>query len=736
MAFQFITIPVKGMTCASCVATIEKQIKKIEGVQEVSANLALENVSISYDPDKTSPAEFVEKILKAGYQTPLSSSQSANSSSVTFEEMNVSKLRQVWIAALPILIFGIFFNNFRPGQFLSFFITVYLMVFPARYIYKKAWRQLKSLTPAMESLVAISTLAALIFSAVILWIPAMHGGHLWFETPAMIIAFVMTGKFLEERAKRQSAASLQKLKEIQPNKARVIRNGQEIEIEVASAMTNDRVLVKAYEMIPVDGKILIGSSHIDESSITGESMPRFKTKGDEVYAGTRCLEGALTLLVTRSPSETVLANVIAAVTRALSTKAPAQRLADRIAGVFVPVALLISLISFAAWMFFQKEGQFAMALTAMVNVLIIACPCALGLATPTALVAAIGKAALNGILFKDGKTIEKTATTSLVAFDKTGTLTLGRPVIKDHYLDSSNHPDLLQWIAVFCAMEKASHHPLSNYLVSYLQNIFPSFNLPFIEQQVEVIPGKGVIYKNHGQIFRLGSLQWMRSEGTDISQDMQIILEEWQNHAFALVIFAIEHKAIMALAAGDALRTDAADCVKLLKKQGIRSIMLTGDHKTSAKIIAEQVGIPTFYAELLPDDKRKIIDDYMKKGETVLMIGDGINDAEAMASAQISATLGNSTSLALDLAGITLTHRKLLHLPAAIQLSRTTRRIIRQNLMWAFLYNVLCIPIAAGLLYPFTGELLNPMIAAAAMSVSSVLVVSNSLRIKKIKLAI
>ncbi|KUK57517.1 MAG: Heavy metal translocating P-type ATPase [Bacteroidetes bacterium 38_7] len=655
MVYQFITIPVQGMTCASCVATIEKQIKKIDGVNEVSANLALENVSISYDSDKTSPPEFIEGILKAGYKTPLASSNN-KTSSVLFEEVNKRNLLQVWIGAIPIVIFGMFFHDFRPGQYLSFILAIFLMAFPGRYIFKKAWHQLKILTPAMESLVALSTLTALIFSVFTLFIPAMHNGHLWFETPAMIIAFIMTGKYLEEKAKRQSAASLQKLKDIQPTKAKVIRNGKEIELDVSDVQLNDRVLVRAYEVIPVDGKILIGSSHINESSITGEPMPRFKTKGDDVYAGSICQEGALTLLVNKEPSETVLSSIISAVTHALSSKAPAQRLADRIAGVFVPIVLVISLISFAAWMIFQKDGQFTMALTAMVNVLIIACPCALGLATPTALVAAIGKAALNGILFRDGETLEKTATTSLVAFDKTGTLTLGKPEVKDHYVIPENLAELPQWIPVFCAMEKASHHPLAEYVVNYLQQLFPPNEQLAIDHQVEIIPGKGVIYRNLDQVFRLGSLQWLQ--------------------------------------------------------------------KT------------TVFAECLPADKRKILEDYSSKGQTVLMIGDGINDAEALAYAHISATLGNSTSLALDLSGITLTHGKLLHLPLSIHLARFTRKIIHQNLVWTFVYNVLCIPIAAGVLFPFTGQLLNPMIAAAAMSISSIMVVSNSLRIKKLNLQI
>ncbi|HQQ02713.1 MAG TPA: heavy metal translocating P-type ATPase [Bacteroidales bacterium] len=735
MAYQFITIPVQGMTCASCVATIEKQIKKIDGVKEVSANLALENVSISYDSDKTSPPEFIEGILRAGYKTPLASSNN-KTSSVLFEEVNKRNLLQVWIGAIPVVIFGMFFHDFRPGQYLSFILAIFLMAFPGRYIFKKAWHQLKILTPAMESLVALSTLTALIFSAFTLFIPAMHNGHLWFETPAMIIAFIMTGKYLEEKAKRQSAASLQKLKDIQPTKAKVIRNGKEIELDVSDVQLNDRVLVRAYEVIPVDGKILIGSSHINESSITGEPMPRFKTKGDEVYAGSICQEGALTLLVNKEPSETVLSSIISAVTHALSSKAPAQRLADRIAGVFVPVVLVISLISFAAWMIFQKDGQFTMALTAMVNVLIIACPCALGLATPTALVAAIGKAALNGILFRDGETLEKTATTSLVAFDKTGTLTLGKPEVKDHYVIPENLADLPQWIPVFCAMEKASHHPLAEYVVNYLQQLFPPNEQLAIDHQVEIIPGKGVIYRNLDQVFRLGSIQWLQKEQIEISEEMDKIIEDWLKRAYTLVVFSVNKKAVMILAAGDTLRPDAPSCVNALKKQGISSIMLTGDHEVSARVIAQKAGITTVFAECLPADKRKILEDYSSKGQTVLMIGDGINDAEALAYAHISATLGNSTSLALDLSGITLTHGKLLHLPLSIHLARFTRKIIHQNLVWAFVYNVLCIPIAAGVLFPFTGQLLNPMIAAAAMSISSIMVVSNSLRIKKLNLQI
>lgn len=725
---SFITLPVEGMTCASCVASVEKAIKSLEGVQEASANLALGNVSVTFDPEKVTMQSLVEKIQEAGYGSPLAAGSVGQTPKSSAEgEITLRQLGLIYLLALPVFVFGMFLHHFGPGQYISFVLTSLLILFPARLLFVRAWSQFKHRAPAMDLLVALSTLTAYLLSVVYLFISPGSSGHLWFETPAMLLAFVLTGRYLEGRARRQSTAAVNSLRRLQPEIVTVIRNGQPVSLPAGEVMVNDRVLVMPFGVVPVDGTILKGETEIDESTITGEPLPVPKKKGDAVLAGTRNLEGTLTVLVTRRQGETLLDGIISSVARSLAAKAPVQQLADRIAGVFVPVVLGLAVLTWEVWMI--ATGNPVQAFTFAITVLIIACPCALGLATPTALVAAAGTAARHGFLFRNGEIMEKAGQITVAAFDKTGTLTTGEPSIKAHAgVDALSPEDA----SIFLTMEKISQHPLARPVAETLENLTGRRMLPEIQHDVKVIPGKGLSYLAPAGInYRIQSLYSLRQENFSIREDWASLAENFENEGYTVVAGTKANQLLWLMAAGDTLREDARETVDRLHQMHIRTLLLTGDQPSAAHKMAEQAGIKEIYAGLMPAQKKNILESLRQAGEKVLMTGDGINDAEALATADVSVAMARGSTLALDIAGITLIGDHLTSVAKAIQLSRFTRTIIRQNLFWAFFYNVLCLPLAAGLLQPFTGFTLNPMIAGAAMSLSSVMVVTNSLRITR-----
>ncbi|MGC8866474.1 MAG: heavy metal translocating P-type ATPase [Bacteroidales bacterium] len=728
MSRTFLTLPVEGMTCASCVATVEKAVKSLEGIEEASANLALGNVSITYDPDKVDPQHLVQKIQEAGYRSSLASESKTKANESAREgEISLRQLGLIYLLALPVFVFGMFFHPFRPGQYISFVLTSLLLLIPARLLFIRAWNQVKHRAPAMDLLVALSTLTAYLLSAINLFSSSESTGHLWFETPAMLIAFVLTGRYLEGRARRQSTAAVNSLRRLQPETITVIRNGQPISIQAAEVVINDRVLVMPFELVPVDGIILKGETEIDESTITGEPLPIRKKKGDVVLAGTRNLEGMLTVLVTRPQGETLLDGIISSVARSLAAKAPVQQLADRIAGVFVPVVLVLAAVTWASWMI--ASGNPVQAFTFAITVLIIACPCALGLATPTALVAAAGTAARHGFLFRNGEIMEKAGLTTVAAFDKTGTLTTGEPTIKMHAgLDTLNSEDA----SIFMTMEKSSLHPLAHPVAEIIEKQANGRMLAEIQHEIQVIPGRGLSYTSASGInYRIQSLYTLKEENFQLNQDWASLATPMEEEGYTIIAGIKGTQLLWLMAAGDTLRKEARETVDMLHQRGIRTLLLTGDQPSAAKKMALQAGISEVYAGLLPAQKKNVIEALRTEGEKVLMVGDGINDAEALASADVSMAMARGNSLALDIAGITLIGNHLTSVARAIQLSRFTRSIIRQNLFWAFFYNVLCLPLAAGILQPITGFTLNPMIAGAAMSLSSVMVVTNSLRITR-----
>ncbi|MDK2910582.1 MAG: P-type Cu2+ transporter [Bacteroidales bacterium] len=726
-----VILPVAGMTCASCVSAVEKAVKSLDGVKEANANLALGNVSIVFDPEKVSQESFVQKIIEAGYQSPgMTGEFSTNKSSQRANEIGDRQLLWVYILATPVALLGMFYHSYSPGHYLSFILTALLIVFPARVLFVRAWSQLRHRAPAMDLLVALSTLTAFFYSGITLWLPPSGTYHLWFETPAMLLAFVLTGRFLEAKARHRSVEAVNSLKHLQPELITVIRNGEHISLPATQVAMHDRVLIKPFEIIPVDGTILKGETEIDDSTITGEPLPKHKKKGDFVFAGTRNLEGGLTVLVTRPVGQTLLDGIIHSVARSLAEKAPSQQMADKIAGIFVPVVLIIALFTMTIWL--TASGNISQALTYTITVLIIACPCALGLATPTALVAAAGNAARHGFLFRDGETMEKAGKIDIAAFDKTGTLTTGKLEIKDSLgIENLGIEDA----SVFYSMEKSSQHPLSKPVADALIQVKACNLSEDVQHAVRVIPGRGLSYtSSENTEYRIVSFDFIRQESSlEINEELISFATRHASNGRTLIAGVKDKEILWVMAAGDTLREDAFQAISQLHVMGIQTLLLTGDNHEAATALAHKVGIKEVHARLLPSDKKDIIQSLKSQGNRVLMAGDGINDAEALSSADVSVAMAKGSNLALDIASITLIGEQLSSIPFAIKLSRFTHSIIRQNLFWAFFYNVICIPLAAGMFFPFTGFTLNPMIAGAAMSLSSVIVVTNSLRISRLK---
>ncbi|NPV35670.1 MAG: cation-translocating P-type ATPase [Bacteroidales bacterium] len=727
MTRQFTTLPVEGMTCASCVAAIENSVNKLDGVEKVTANLALGNVSISYDESKVNKQKLIEQIQKAGYRVPSSdTSHSGIKSDVTSSEISLKKLLLTYLLGLPVAAGEMLFHHSALMHYISFGLTALLMAFPARIFFIRAWSQIIHRSPAMDLLVSISTVSAFLLSSWNLFLADTAQSILWFETPAMLLTFIMTGRYLESRAKRKSSEAIRQLQQLQPEIVTVIINGQPVNKPANEVKIHDRVLVNPHEIIPVDGVILKGETHIDESTITGEPLPKVKTKGDQVYSGTRNHEGGITILVTQPPENTLLQGIIRSVAQSLAVKAPSQQLADKISGYFIPVVLMIALITFVIWSFVLHQPD--LGLKAAITVLIIACPCALGLATPVALAAAMGKAARHGILFRDGMVMEKLHRVSVAAFDKTGTLTHGRPEVHDFMMINS-----LSSIeaSVFFSMEKSANHPLGEAIAKYLQDTMLTEFYPEVQEKISVIPGRGLQYSDGDNDFFIGSLA---GKETLLDSVAKAFVQKHNSEGRTLVCGLKNQQVLWLIALGDSLRDDAIETIRRLKEKGIRCVLLTGDHHEAALKIAAQCGIREVKAGLLPDQKKKTIQELLQKGEKVMMTGDGINDAEALAAAEVSIAMSQGSSIAMDVAGVTLLGGRLLSIVKVIRLSAFTKKIIRENLFWAFFYNILCIPLAAGILYPLTGHLLNPMIAGAAMSLSSLMVVLNSLRITHLKL--
>ena len=738
-----VEIPIQGMHCASCVQNIEKALLRTRGVTKAAVNLATEKARVEYIPSEMSLKEIKEVIEQAGYrvlEVPPEEELADIERIVREKEYKKLKLKFFIGLALGILIFLGSSPRWFPWipDFLNNFFVLWALATPVQFwigwqFYRGAWNALRHRNAEMNTLIAVGTTAAYLYSVAATIFPSFFkaGGvmpEVYFDTSAAIIVLILLGRLLEARAKGQTSEAIKKLAGLQPKTARVVRDSKETDIPVEEVMVGDEVVVRPGEKIPVDGVVISGKSAVDESMITGESMPAKKEAGDEVIGATINKTGSFRFKATKVGKDTALAQIIKLVQDAQGSKAPIQRLADTIAGYFVPIVISIAIATFVIWFNFAPSSALTFALLNFVAVLIIACPCALGLATPTAVMVGTGKGAESGILIKGGESLETAHKLETIVLDKTGTLTKGEPEVTDLVtLGSFGQEEVLTFAA---SAEKASEHPLGEAIVKKAA-----------EQGVEIqasenfkaIEGYGIEAEVKGKKILLGNAKLMqgRKIGTE---ELEARAKELSQEGKTPIYVSIEGKMAGIIAVADTLKENSTQAVERLKKMGLEVVMLTGDNRRTAEAIARKAGIDRVLSEVLPEDKVHEIKRLQSEGKRVGMVGDGINDAPALAQADIGIAIGSGTDIAMEASDITLIRGDLRGVVSAIELSRRTIRVIKQNLFWAFFYNTLGIPIAAGILYPFFKILLNPIIASAAMAFSSVSVVSNSLRLRRAKL--
>ena len=734
-------ISVGGMTCAACVNRVERALRNLPGVAEANVNFATEKALVIYQAEFLTKTDFRKAIEDQGYEVRGFEDEGGidREAETRKQEMRRLKGKLIVSAVLTsIIMLGSMPEWFPwiPG-FLQEYVVLFILATPIQFwagwqFYRGFWSALKHHTSDMNTLIAVGTTAAYAYSAVITIFPGTlhvleHKMGVYFDTSAMILTLILLGKFLEAIAKGRTSEAIKRLMGLRPKTARIIRGGQEMDIPVEEVRHGDWVLVRPGEKIPVDGIIREGHSAVDESMLTGESIPVEKNAGDPVMGATMNKTGAFTFEATKVGRETVLAQIIKLVEEAQGSKAPIQRLADKVASVFVPTVILIALVTFAIWLAFGPRPAFTLALLNFVAVLIIACPCAMGLATPTAIMVGTGRGAENGILIKNGESLEMIHRINAIVFDKTGTLTQGKPAVTDIIGPNGFQEDqILLWAA---SIEKSSEHPLGEAIVSAAKGK----NLPLqTVENFEAIPGHGVRAQIENEDFLLGNLKWIEENKVDVN-GLRQAAERLAKEGKTPMILARGGKAAGILAVADTLKPHSKETVEALHRMGLEVIMLTGDNERTAKAIAAEIGIDRVLAEVLPWQKSEQVKKLQSEGKVVAMVGDGINDAPALAQADIGIAIGTGADVAMESAEITLITGDLGAVITAIQLSRRTIRTIKQNLFWAFFYNVLGIPVAAGILYPFWGILLNPMIASAAMAFSSVSVVTNSLRLRRFR---
>lgn len=728
--------PVLEMSCAACASRVDKTLNRQPGVISASVNYATATATVEYIPEECSPESLKSAIQAAGYDLIIETEQ--NNPIDKAEEAHLKKyrkLKQRTLAAiclsLPISIISMCFIDIPYAPYLTWLLSTPVVFGLGRDFYINAWKQLKHGSANMDTLVANSTGIAYLFSLFNLffpdfWLSRGIQPQIYFEASSMIIAFILLGRTLEERAKGNTSAALRKLMGLQPKAVtRVTSNGQLQEVAVYLVVPGDRLQVKPGEKIAVDGIVREGSSYVDESMLSGEPVAVKKQTGSKVYAGTINQKGSFIFTAERVGSETMLSQIIRMVQEAQGSKAPVQKTVDRIAAVFVPAILSIALLTFFLWFFLSPSEGFTHGLLAAVTVLIIACPCALGLATPTAIMVGIGKGAENGILIKDAECLEVAKKIDTVVLDKTGTLTEGKPVMTD-LIWKTESPKLTN---LFFSLEKRSEHPLAEAVVSALKGE----NLPLTD--FESLTGTGICGKTEDNTYYAGNLRLLNEHNITVSNRLAEAASRFTEEAKTVIWFANETEALAVAAITDQIKDTSKQAINTLKERGIEVYMLTGDSRKTAAVLAQKAGIPHFRAEVLPAQKADFIKELQQQGKHVAMVGDGINDSAALAQADLSIAMGKGSDIAIDVAKMTIISSDLRKIADAIHLSTLTVRTIRENLFWAFIYNLIGIPVAAGILYPVCGFLLNPMIAGAAMAMSSVSVVTNSLRLRKKKLS-
>jgi len=728
------TFPILGMSCASCAARVDKVLNSQKGVYEANVNYAAATAQVLFDPEICQANYLKTAVQNAGYDLVVSDEKETENIVEQAHEIRYKTLKRqtvgAIILAIPIMIISMFLLHLPYMKYLLWILSTIVVFGFGRSFYVNAWRQLKHGTSNMDTLVANSTGIAYLFSAFNLlfpdfWISKGIEPHVYFDASSGIIAFILLGRMLEERAKQKTSTSIKKLIGLQPKTVTVITENGEKTVAIEQANAGDTIAVRPGERIAVDGTVINGESYVDESMLSGEPIPVYKQKNEKVFAGTINQKGAFRFIADKTGSDTVLAQIIRMVQDAQGSKAPVQKLVDKVAGVFVPTIIGIALLSFIAWIILAPANGFTHGILAMVTVLIIACPCALGLATPTAIIVGIGKGAEHGILVKDATSLEIARKINTVVLDKTGTITEGHPIVVSS-LWVEDTPELRD---ILSSMENLSEHPLAEAVVRDLKDR-KSISITAFQN----IPGKGIQGKVDDRTYYVGSIDLLLDKNISIDKILQNKADIWSKEAKTIIWFANAEKALATIAITDRIKETSKQAVSMLKNMGITVHMLTGDNADSAKEIAREAGVDHFRSGILPQEKALFIKRLQEEGKSVAMVGDGINDSAALAQADLSIAMGKGSDIAMDTAMVTILSSDLMKIPEAIRLSQLTIRTIHENLFWAFIYNIIGVPIAAGVFYPINGFLLNPMIGGAAMAFSSVSVVTNSLRLKQKKM--
>ncbi|MEQ8685947.1 MAG: heavy metal translocating P-type ATPase [Imperialibacter sp.] len=731
------SFPVTGMTCAACAVSVESMLANTKGVVGAGVNFATQTAWAQFDNTVASVEDLRQSVQSIGYDLIVDvEDPSEVQAQQQLEHYQAIKKRLTWsaILTLPVVVIGMFFMDWEAGKWISMALSAIILFYFGKNFFVVAWKQAKHGKANMDTLVALSTGIAFIFSVFNTVFPefwhsrGIHA-HVYFEAAVVIITFISLGKLLEEKAKSNTSSAIKKLMGLQPKTVKAIVGGEEVEIPISSVQEGYILIVRPGEKIPVDGEVAEGKSYVDESMITGESVAVEKTAGAKVFAGTVNQKGSFRMVAQKVGGQTVLASIIKMVQEAQGSKAPVQKLVDKIAGIFVPVVLGISILTFIVWMIFGGDNAFTMALLASITVLVIACPCALGLATPTAIMVGVGKGAENNILIKDAESLELGHKVNAIILDKTGTITEGKPAVTEAIWLSDKNLDNHKGILL--SMESQSEHPLAEAVVNQLK-----------EEQVaasaitgfESLTGRGVTAVSAEEAYYVGNRKLVLEKNIVIDDSLSAEASKWQSKANTVVYFTDSKKVIAVLAIADKIKATSKEAIQTLQGRGIEVYMLTGDNKETAAAVAKQVGLKHFKAEVLPSEKAEFVKALQAEGKVVAMVGDGINDSHALAQADVSIAMGKGSDIAMDVAKMTLITSDLNVIPKALMLSKKTVMGIRQNLFWAFIYNLIGIPLAAGVLYPINGFLLDPMIAGAAMAFSSVSVVANSLRLKVAKI--
>ncbi|MCD7900540.1 MAG: heavy metal translocating P-type ATPase [Bacteroides sp.] len=731
------SFPVLNMHCAGCANNVERTVKNMPGITDASVNLATNTLYVSYEDHLLTPGAIRAAVLAAGYDLIIEEDHQAERQEEE-QQKNYQSLKKrviwAWVFVVPMLLLSMVFMHAPYANEMMLLLSLPVIFIFGRSFYVNAWKQAKLGRSNMDTLVALSTSIAFLFSVFNTFFPGFWTSrglepHVYYEAATVIIAFVLTGKLMEERAKGNTSGAIKKLMGLQPKTARILRDKHETDIPIEELQIKDLVVVRPGEQIPVDGNLVEGSSYVDESMISGEPVPVEKKTGSCVLAGTINQKGSFVIEATKVGSETLLARIIRMVQEAQGSKAPVQRIVDKVTAIFVPVVLGLAVLTVILWLTIGGTAYISHALMSAVSVLVIACPCALGLATPTALMVGIGKAAHHHILVKDAVALEQMRKVNAVVLDKTGTLTEGHPTVTSILWSSTQEESCKD---VLLAAELKSEHPLAEAIVSALREEY--ITIPAPVESFRSLTGKGIEVTYQGQVYWAGSHKLVKDYQAEITELMTEMRDEYASKGNSITYFGRGTELLSIIAIADQVKPTSIQAVKELHRQGVEVHMLTGDSEKTASAVAERLGIIQYKADALPDEKEKYVQDLQAQGKIVAMVGDGINDSQALARADVSIAMGKGTDIAMDVAMVTLMTSDLMLLSKAFTLSRQTVRLIKQNLFWAFIYNLIGIPIAAGILYPINGLLLNPMLASAAMAFSSVSVVLNSLSLGRKKL--